>query len=50
MPLDIIHHPIFIKNAVLFISKHNLSEVGFYLGLEVIPLLKYGLAPSIGPN
>jgi hypothetical protein len=54
MFLDIIHRP-------AYISKHDVSETGFYLRLQVKPTqfgpidraslyLRRGLALSIGPN
>jgi hypothetical protein len=38
MFLDIIHLPVFIqKRRPVYISKHNVSENGFYLRLQVKP-------------
>jgi hypothetical protein len=35
MFLDIIHRPVLTKNAVLFISQKNVSEIGYCLRLQV---------------
>jgi hypothetical protein len=38
MFLDIVHHPVFyLKHRPVYISKHNVSETGFCLRLQVKP-------------
>jgi hypothetical protein len=40
MFLDIIHRPVFyLKSRPVYISKHNVSETGFYLRRQVKPTL-----------
>jgi hypothetical protein len=47
MLLDIIHHPVFIqKHVPVYFSKHNVSETGFCLRLQVQTEIEKSIEPN----